>query len=326
MLRYVLKRLAWSVPTLFFICFLSFMVFQLSPGNYFDQLKMNPDVSEKTIQDFMERYHFDRHALIQFGYWLKGVIGLDFGYSLSQSNVKVFAILWHRLGNTMILSFSAMLFAWLLAIPLGILCAVYHRKFWDRFLTTNSFIGLSIPNFFLALLLLFAAARSGILPIGGMHSIGYKEWPWHLQLWDLLRHLVIPVVVIGTSQMAGLVRLIRANVLDVFKENFVDMARARGLKERTVFFRHVLPNAFNPMISLLGFEFSALFSGAALTEILCDWPGLGSILLEATRSQDVFLVMGNIVMVGFLLIVGNLIADILLAKLDPRIRLLNSSG
>ena len=192
----------------------------------------------------------------------------------------------------------------------------------DKFLTMGSFVGLSIPNFFLALLILFFAARTDLLPIGGMHSVGYKDWPFLKQVLDLLRHLIIPTIVIGTSSMAGIIRLIRANILNTFKENYVDMVRAKGISEKKIFLKHILPNAFNPMISILGIEFSALFSGAALTEIICDWPGLGSIMLEATRSQDIFLVMGNIVLIGVLLIVGNLLADILLIKLDPRIRII----
>ncbi len=320
MANYIFRRLILAIPLLVVISFLAFLIFQLSPGNYFDQLRMNPDISQATIQRLMSKYHFDKPVWMQFLYWLKGALVFDFGYSLSQPNVPVMSILTYRLGNTLILSISSFLLTWLLAIPLAILCVLYHGRFWDKFLRFSSFIGISTPSFFIAMLLLWIASRMSGIPIGGMHSLGYENWSWHKQFLDLAIHLVVPTITLVVVSISGLMRILRANMLEVLNENYIQLARAKGLSQKTIFLRHVLPNAMNPLISLLGLEIAGLFSGAALIEIIFNWPGLGSLLLEATRSQDVFLVMGNIVIIGWVLIIGNLLADILLVWVDPRIR------
>lgn len=319
MTAYIIRRLIISVPLLLAISFISFMVIHMAPGNYFDSLRMNPQISPETIKKYESQYHLDRPPIVQYGWWLKNILRFDLGYSFSlMSPVK--DVIRRRLFNTFILSLSAMLFTWLIAIPLGIFCAVKQNKISDRFFSGVSFIGLSVPSFFFALILLYIASVTGILPLGGMYSAGYESFSRMGKLLDLIKHLVIPTIVIGTGSMAGLQRIMRANMLEVLRQQYIITARAKGLPEHRVIYIHALRNAINPLITIFGYSLSGLLSGAALTEIIIGWPGLGSVMLQAVRSQDLFLVMGSMLMGGVLLIGGNLIADILLAWSDPRIQ------
>ncbi|MBN2097875.1 MAG: ABC transporter permease [Candidatus Omnitrophica bacterium] len=316
---YIIRRIFISIPLLLAMTFVTFMVMQLAPGNYFDTLRMNPQISEETIEKYEAKYHLDQPAIIQYGYWLKNLLRFDLGYSFATMS-PVTEVIKKRLFNTFILSLAAMLFTWLIAIPLGIYCAVQQNRLSDRFFAGVSFIGISIPNFFFALLLLYLASLSGILPLGGMYSANYEALSGVAKFFDLLRHLIIPTLVIGAGALAGLQRIMRGNMLEVLRAQYITTARAKGLSERRVIYVHALRNAVNPMITIFGYSLSGLLSGAALTEIITGWPGLGSIMLQAVRSQDLFLVMGSMLMGGLLLVAGNLVADILLAWSDPRIQ------
>lgn len=319
MTTYIIRRLLIAVPLLLAMTFVTFMFIHLAPGNYFDTLRMNPQFSPETIKKYESQYHLDQPALMQYGWWLKSILSLDLGYSFSL-NSPVTNVLKGRLFNTFILSLSAMVFTWCIAIPLGIFCAVRQNKISDRFFSALSFVGLSIPNFFFALLLLYLASLSGLLPLGGMYSAEYEGFSWWARQSDLLRHLIVPTLVIGTGSLAGLQRIMRGNMLEVLRAQYITTARAKGLPEGRVIYVHALRNAINPLITLFGYSLSGLLSGAALTEIIIGWPGLGSVMLQAVRSQDIFLVMGSMLMGGVLLIAGNLIADVLLAWSDPRIQ------
>ncbi len=319
MATYIIRRLFFLIPLLIIMSFIGFLAINLAPGNYFDTLKQNPQISRETISEYEAKYHLDKDVFTQYFYWLVNVSKFDFGYSFAYK-IPVIKILKLRLFNTFILSLSVILFTWLIAIPLGIYCAVNQHKFSDRFFSFLSFIGLSIPNFFFTLLLLYFASKTGILPSGGMHSLGYEDLSGFGKFIDLSKHLVIPTVVIGTSGIAGLQRLMRGNMLEVLRSQYVMAARAKGLSENRVIYVHALRNAINPMVTIFGGSLSGLLSGAALTEIICSWPGLGSLMLEAVRSQDLFLFAGDLLMTGFLLIIGYILADILLAWVDPRIQ------
>lgn len=319
MISYIIKRLFFLVPLLLIMSFIGFLAINLAPGNYFDSLKQNPQVSRETIELYEQKYHLDKNVFIQYFYWLANVAKLDFGYSFAYK-VPVITVLKSRMFNTFILALSVLLFSWLVAIPLGIYCAVHQYKIGDKFFSFLSFIGLSIPNFFFALLLLYLASSTGILPAGGMHSLGYDELSPLGKFFDLFKHLIIPVLVIGTASIAGLQRLMRANMLEVLRSQYITSARAKGLPEHRVIYVHAARNAINPMVTIFGGSLSGLLSGAALTEIICSWPGLGSLMLEAVMKQDLFLFAGDLLMTGFLLIVGYLIADIVLAWVDPRIQ------
>ncbi|MCF7907299.1 MAG: ABC transporter permease [Candidatus Omnitrophica bacterium] len=319
MTAYIIRRLLLFIPLLLIITFIGFACINLAPGNYFDSLKQNPQVSEDTIKQYEAKYHLDKNVFIQYYYWLANVARLDFGYSFTYK-IPVFKLLKLRMFNTIILSLSVLIFSWLIAIPLGIYCAVNQYKFSDKFFSFLSFIGLSIPNFFFALLLLYLASVTGILPSGGMHSLGYENLSRLGKIFDVLKHLIIPTLVIGTSSIAGLQRLMRGNMLEVLRAQYITTARAKGLPERRVIYVHAVRNAINPMVTMFGGTLAGLLSGAALTEIICSWPGLGQLMLEAVRSQDLFLFVGDLLMISFLLITGYLIADILLAWVDPRIQ------
>lgn len=319
MTTYIIKRLLISIPLLLAISFITFMFIHLAPGDYFDTLKMNPQISEETIKLYEAQYHMDKPASVQYFYWLANLGRFDLGYSFVKKE-PVINVIRRKLINTLILSLSALLFTWLIAIPIGIYSAVHQYRVGDKIFSVLSYIGIAIPNFFFALLLLFLASSTGILPTGGIRSFNYSDLSILGKVWDIFKHLIIPTVVIGTSAMAGLVRLMRGNMLEVLRAQYITTARAKGLPENRVIYRHALRNAVNPMITIFGYTLSGLLSGAALTEIICNWPGLGSVMLEAVRSQDIYLVMGGMLMGGILLIVGNLTADILLAWVDPRIQ------
>ncbi|MFH1245430.1 MAG: ABC transporter permease [Candidatus Omnitrophota bacterium] len=319
MTTYIIRRLLIAIPLLLAMTFVTFMFVHLAPGNYFDTLRMNPQFSPETIKKYESQYHLDQPALIQYGWWLKSILRFDLGYSFSL-NSPVTRVIKGRLFNTFILSLSAMVFTWCIAIPLGIFCAVRQNKISDRFFSALSFVGLSIPNFFFALLLLYLVSLTGLLPLGGMYSAEYESLSGLGKLGDLFKHLIIPTIVIGAGSLAGLQRIMRGNMLEVLRAQYITTARAKGLPEGRVIYVHALRNAINPLITIFGYSLSGLLSGAALTEIIIGWPGLGTVMLQAVRSQDLFLVMGSMLMGGVLLIAGNLIADVLLAWSDPRIQ------
>lgn len=319
MTSYIIRRLLFLFPLLLIMSFIGFAAINLAPGNYFDKLKQNPQISEETIRMYEQQYHLDKNVFIQYYYWFVNVCKFDFGYSFAYK-IPVIEVLKSRMFNTFILSLSVFLFSWLIALPLGIYCAVHQYKIGDKLFSLLSFIGISMPNFFLALLLLYLAGLTGLFPTGGMHSINYDEFSPLGKFFDLIRHLIIPTLVLGISSIAGLQRLMRANMLEVLRSQYVTTARAKGLSENRVIYVHAVRNAINPMVTILGGSLSGLLSGAALTEIICSWPGLGALMLEAVMSQDLFLFAGDLLMTGFLLIIGYLAADILLAWVDPRIQ------
>ena len=325
MIRYVVKRIVISIPLLLGISLLTFILIHAAPGNFFDTLRLDPQVPPETIARYEKLYYLDKPMFQQYLYWLKNILHLDFGHSFFY-NCPVTQVLSSRLWNTFILSLSCLIFTWVLAIPLGIWAAIHRNQWIDRMLSFVSFSALSIPSFFLAMLLLFFASHTKILPLGGMHSGNYEELDSWGQWIDLLRHLVIPTVVISLGSIASLQRVMRSNMLEILRQQYVLSARAKGLPEHRVLYVHALRNAINPLITIFGYHLSDLLSGAALIEIICNWPGLGSLMLTAVRAKDVYLVMTSMLMGGILLLLGNLISDILLATADPRIRLEERRG
>jgi peptide/nickel transport system permease protein len=326
MFTYTIRRVLIMIPLLLVMSFVTFMFIRMAPGDVLAQYRMNPQISEETIREMEEKFHFDKPAPVQYFHWIKNLVKLDFGYSFSK-RAPVTDVIGSHLVNTLILAAFSILITWTVAIPIGIYCAVNQYKWADRAFSFLAYIGMSIPNFFLALLLLYVVSVMGEipgigrLPIGGMKSMNHD----YLSAWgkfvDILKHLLVPGIVLGTAAMASLQRIMRGNMLEELRAKYVVTARAKGLPENRVVYVHALRNAINPLITIFGYEFSALLSGAALTEIITSWPGLGSVMLDAVRAQDLFLVMGNMLMGGVMLIVGNLLADILLAWSDPRIKL-----
>ncbi len=320
MFKYIFKRLIKLVPIILGSAFFAFLIMQKTPGSYWDTLRMNPQISPETITHYQRLYGVDKPFLVQFWNWLWNIIRhLEFGYSFFYS-VPVTKVIAGRLWNTFVLSLASFLFTWTVAIPLGIWAAVHRNKWIDHVIQFVSYFLLSLPSFFVAIVLLFWASQSGVLPLGGMYSPNYEDLGFFAKIWDVLKHLIIPTLALSIGSIGGLQKIMRGNMLEVLGQQYILAARAKGLPEDKVIYRHALRNAFNPLVTLLGYEFSGLLSGAVLIEIICSWPGIGSLMWTAVRSKDVYLVMGSLLMGGMLYIIGNLLADIMLAKLDPRIR------
>lgn len=320
MTSYILRRLLIAVPTLLVVSFLVFALMNLAPGDFLDTARAQRDISPEVIAQLEKQYGLDRHWLIQYGLWLQRALTLDLGYSWTYK-VDVTSLIAARAPATLGLTLASMLVAWALALPLGVLAAIYRGSWLDRVTALLAYAAISIPEFFFALLALFFAATTGLLPTGGLTSITSDFLPAHLRVLDYLYHLILPTLVLGLGGVAGALRLMRANFLDVMAADFVTTARAKGLPENVVMFKHVLRNAINPFITSLGFAFSGLLSGALIVENIFNYPGLGQLTYQAFMRQDQYLVMTAIMLSSFMLIVGNLLADLLLAASDPRIRL-----
>jgi len=319
--RFIAKRVLIAIPMLFGIALLTFALMGGTPGSYLDSMRLDPQFSEETIARYEQMYGLDKSWWIQFMSWVRNIFRFEFGYSFHY-NIPVADIISARLLNTFILSLTSFLITWCIAIPLGIWAAMNRNRWIDRIIQLFSYISLSLPSFFLVMVFLFFASLmpGGFLPLGGMFSPGHDEMNFFGQSLDLIRHLIIPATALSVGSIAGLQRIMRGNMLETLGQKYILTARAKGLPEQKVIYHHALRNAINPLVTLLGYEFSSLLSGAALTEIICSWPGLGSLMLTAVRSKDIYLVMASMLMGGVLFIIGNLLADILLAKVDPRIR------
>lgn len=319
MLRYIIRRLLLTLPLLLIMSLATFLLMQMTPGNYYDTLRLNPQISPETIERYIKLYGLDQPLWVQYFSWLKNIFKFEFGYSFFY-NIPVSHVIGSRLWNTFVLSLASLIFTWAIAIPLGIYAALHRNKWSDHLIQLMSNVALSSPSFFVAMLLLYFASQTGILPLGGMHSADYDQMNVVGRFIDLLRHLAIPTIALSVASMGALQRIMRGNMLETLGQQYILTARAKGLPENRVIYTHALRNAINPLITLLGYEFSGLLSGAAILEIICSWPGLGALLLTAVRAKDVYLVMTSFMLSGILLILGNLLADILLARLDPRIR------
>ena len=320
MLRFILRRLVHMIPTLIIVIAIGFALLQLAPGDVFDQMRLNPDINPAELEKFRAQFGLDEPWYVQFFLYLWNALQGEFGFSQIYK-APVFALVQQRAAATIMLSLTALIVAWGASIPFGVIAATRQYKWQDQTISVAAFIGLAIPNFFLAFLLLYIIATTGNwLPIGGMTSSNFQELGLLAKAWDLLKHLILPAVVLGTSAMAGLTRIMRSSMLSVLNQQYIITARAKGQNERKVVYRHALRNAINPMITILGFQIGAIMSGAALVENVIAWPGLGRLILEALLAQDQYLVMGSLIYGVILLVIGNLLADILLAVTDPRVR------
>lgn len=316
--HYILKRILQTIPLLILVSIISFFIIRLSPVDPLAELKLNPSISKETLQAEEHRLGLDKPLIIQYVLWAKGFLCGDLGVTTTGEKVSV--KLAERIPNTLLLTIIVIFLTWSVGVPLGVLAAIKWKTPFDRVLTVLTSIGMAIPSFFFAILLLIFAVKSGWFPVGGLTSYNFNEMNFIQKVLDLAHHLFLPVTVLFTISLAGLQRQMRANLLDVLDSDYVKFARAKGLSENKVIFKHALRNAVNPMITLLGFEFSGLLSGAALTEFVFQYPGLGRLILEAVMKSDINLVMASLMIGAIMLVMGNLIADILLILTDPRIR------
>ena len=317
-LFYILKRILQTIPLLILVSIISFFIIILSPVDPLAELKLNPSISKETLKSEEIRLGLDKPLPVQYLLWAKGFVRGDLGVTTTGEQVSV--KLMERIPNTLLLTIVVIFMSWIVGIPLGIFAAINWKTSFDRLLTVLTSIGMAIPSFFFAILMLIFAVRTGWFPVGGLTSYNFDDMSLSRQVLDIAYHLFLPVFVLFTLSLAGLQRQMRANLLDVLDSDYVKFARAKGLSEFKVIFKHALRNAVNPMITLLGFEFSGLLSGAALTEYVFQYPGLGRLILEAVLKSDINLVMASLMIGAIMLVAGNLIADILLILTDPRIR------
>lgn len=321
---YVLKRLFQGLLTLLLASMLSFAIIQLAPGDYLDNLRQNPTISQETIEELKIRFGLDKSPLQQYGLWFKQVVTrFDFGESFVYSR-SVSSLILERIPATLLLAFSSIIITWAIALPLGIISAVKQNTVTDRILRVISYFGQGFPSFITALLLLILAQNLvPIFPVGGMTSINHDEFSFWGKMTDIGWHMILPTIALSITSFAGLQRLTRGQLLDVLKQDYIQTARAKGLPENQVLYVHALRNAINPLITLLGFEFASLLSGSFIAEYFFNWPGLGRLILQAVQAQDLYLVMASLMMGATMLIIGNLVADLLLKIVDPRIKLEN---
>ncbi len=327
MVGYIVRRFFSIVVTFFLISVVLFGVLQLPPGDFMDyymaQLAQEGEGQEasEVAAKMRSYYGMDRPIYVQYLKWISHVLCGNFGFSLLYQT-SVNKILSREITWTLIVTGLSMFFAWLIGIPLGIYSAVHQYSVADYMLTFLGFLGLSIPNFFLALILLFILVFSLHTDItGGFFSLGYANAPWSWgKFVDLLEHLWVPVVVLGTAHTASIIRMMRGNLLDVLGQPYIQTARAKGLKETSVIYKHALRVAINPLVSFAGTNFAQLISGVVLTGIVLSLPVIGPTYLSALTSQDVQLAGSYLIVMALFLLIGNLLADIALAWVDPRIR------
>ena len=324
--RYVLRRLIYMVPTLLAISIVSFAIVQLPPGDFLDTYiatleAEGGDIAHEEVEALRQRYALDDPIFVQYWRWVSGIVFRgDFGWSF-QYQRPVADILWDRVGLTFVISLASMVLVYIVAFPIGVYSAIRKYSLGDYVFTFLGFLGLAIPNFMLALVLMYFALTVFGQSVGGLFSPEYADAPWTWgKFWNLLAHLWIPVVIIGTASTAGLIRVMRANLLDELNKPYVETARAKGVAEGTLLLRYPVRLALNPFISQVGWELPALVSGAAITSIVLNLPTTGPVLLIALKSQDMYLAGSFIMILSVLTVIGTLVSDLLLAWLDPRIR------
>ncbi|ELS00408.1 ABC-type dipeptide/oligopeptide/nickel transport system, permease component [Xenococcus sp. PCC 7305] len=319
---YIVKRFLQAILTLFLASALSFAIIQLAPGDYLDTLRNNPQISPERLAELQRQFGLDQPAIIQYWRWLVRVITrFDFGESFVYFR-PVASLLRERIGATLLLAVSSIIITWAIALPLGIISAVKQNTFVDRALRVLSYLGQGFPSFITALVLLFfAQLTSPLFPIGGMTSINHSDFSPLGKVLDIGWHMILPTIALSVTSFAGLQRLTRGQLLDVLRQDYIQTARAKGLPENKVLYVHALRNAINPLITLIGFEFASLLSGSFIAEFFFNWPGLGRLILQAVQAQDLYLIMASLMMGATMLIIGNLLADLLLKSVDPRIKL-----
>ena len=327
MLKYILNRVMIAIPTLVMVSIVSFVIIQLPPGDYLTsyvaQLREQGDVvDEAELRQLEERYGLGQPIYVQYWKWISGILfELDFGYSL-EWKVPVKSLLGQRILLTFVLSLSTMLFTWTLAIPVGVLSATKQYSLIDYIATFFGFVGLGVPNFMLALVLMWISFAYLDTSVGGLFSPEFVEAPWNLaRVWDMMKHLWIPIIVLGTSGTAGLIRTMRANLLDELHKPYVTTARAKGLTLRKLVRKYPLRVALNPFVSTVGYQLPALISGTTITAVVLSLPTTGPLLLRALTSQDMYLAGSFLLILSALTVIGTLLSDLMLAWVDPRIRL-----
>jgi len=301
------------------VSLISFVLLSIAPGNFYDELKLNPQISPETVAALKLEYGMDRPLPVRYLRWVASVGKGDFGYSLSY-HCSVGSLLWPRARNTLLLTGLATLLAWMVAVPWGVLEALHRGRWIDRTGGALTALLLAVPDVLLGLLFLLFAARTGWFPTGGMASMNAAGSALPARFQDLALHLFLPVLALGLGTIPVLVRHVRAAMVAALESPFMEAAQGHGIHKWRLVYRHALPAAMNSLISLLGFSIGSLLSMSLLMEVVLGWPGLGPLTLEAMLARDVYVVMAAVTLSSVFLVAGNLIADALLYWNDPRIR------
>jgi peptide/nickel transport system permease protein len=322
MLHYLAKRLLMMLPLLLGITLISFVVIHLAPGEPTDmQTDLNPEASVELKERLRSQYGLDQPLLVQYGQWLGRLARLDFGTSFSQDRRPVLQKIVERLPVTILINLLSIGVILAISIPLGILSATRRNSGFDRVTTVLVFLGFATPSFWLALLLMDGlGVRLGLFPIAGLKSMGHEYLSWGGQLLDLAHHLVLPVFVSAFGGLAGFSRYMRSTMLEVIRQDYILTARAKGLAEGAVIYRHALRNALLPVITILGLSVPGLIGGSVIFETIFAIPGMGKLFYDGVMMRDYPLIMGILVIGAVLTLVGNLLADLCYALADPRIR------
>ncbi|MCD6423573.1 MAG: ABC transporter permease [Elusimicrobia bacterium] len=321
MLNYIIRRFFSYIPLFIGITLLSFLIIKLAPGGPemmmgFGSPRVDPQMREK----LKKVYGLDKPVLIQYLNWLKNIATLNFGVSF-QDGEKVIKKIFQRLPATVLLNVCSIFLIFLIAIPIGVYSAEKHNSFFDRFFTVFVFLGFSVPTYWLALILMdIFGVRFGILPVSGMVSFGWENFSFLKKILDLIWHLILPVFISAFTSLASLTRYVKAEMLEVLSQDFILSAKARGIPEKEILWKHAFRNALLPVATIAGLMLPSLIGGAVIFETIFSWPGVGRLMWQAVMARDYPLIMGNGVFITILTLLGNFLADISYAYLDPRIR------
>lgn len=334
MLKYIIKRVLWMIPLLIGISLISFFIMHLAPGDITsNETAFNPKASEESRQKLREMYNLDKPVIVQYGLWLKRLATLDFGKSFASHQKPVFwqttdqdgnitkGLIQEALPITLMINLLGLAITLLLAIPLGIIAARKYLGWQDRSITLFNFIGFSIPGFWLSLLLMYwLGVVNNWLPISGLHSLNYESLDTWGKIKDTVSHLFLPVVIPSITGLAGITLFVKNGMLDVLHQDYITTARAKGLNERKVIYKHALRNALLPLITIIGLSIPGLIGGSVIAETIFAIPGMGKLFYDAVLMRDFPVVMGILTIGSALTLLGNLLADLMYAWADPRVR------
>ncbi|MFD1708598.1 ABC transporter permease [Siminovitchia sediminis] len=314
MIPYIIRRILMAIPLLIGISIISFAIIKAAPGGP-TGLLMDPTMKPEDQAKFEEKYGLNDPIHVQYVKWIGNMVKGDFGTSLIRRGVPVSEMIWNRLPNTLLLMAASTILAFLIAVPLGIFSAMRPYTKLDYTVTIGSFLGVATPNFWLGLMMIiFFGVQLGWFPTGGVATLNVP-----FSIWDRLHHLIMPAFVLATADMAALTRYTRSSMIDVLRQDYIRTARAKGFKEHTVVWKHGLRNGLIPIITMFGLMLPNFIGGAAITEMIFSWPGIGRLFIESAFSRDYPVLMALTVITAVFVVIGNLVADILYAIFDPRI-------
>ena len=318
-MKYLERRMVHGALLLVSVSVLCFLFTDLAPGNFFDEMKLNPQISSDTVAALRSQYGLNRPLPVRYGRWVQSVMKGEWGYSFAY-NSPVRGLIVLRARNTLLLTSLATLVAWLIAVPLGVWTASRKGSWPDRICMSGTSFFIAVPEMVVVFGLLYFVIRSHALPAGGMLSRGFEQLGIAEKMIDLAKHLIVPVLTLVLAGLPILVRHVRASMIEVLNTPFIAAARGHGISQTRILFRYALPAGANPLMSLFGLSLAGLLSGSLLVEVITGWPGLGPLLLEASISRDLYVVIGVVMSSTVFMIMGNLLADALLVAVDPRVR------